>query len=238
MAKLASKMFSFKKSKVAGQVHDDFSIVCDDTGATFIEAKVSGDVSDILKRPQNEEFGNQTTRFQALAALVWGAVISAKRATNPEYEPNAMSIATPPINLRKKTDSVSAPIPDQCIGNIISPAIAFCPIKDTVDYKILATKLQESYMESVKKTSADGSRLLRGRGTNFHFIILICDFGWGKPIWVTIVRPEYNDSAVFFVTRDGKGIELWIQLPEQDMALFEQDPTILAYASFNPSVSV
>ncbi|KAK2640942.1 hypothetical protein Ddye_022705 [Dipteronia dyeriana] len=354
----------------AGRVHDDFSIVCDDTGATFIEAKVSGDVSDILKRPQNEvmehlvpqqqsttnheilavqlnrfncggvaisvgfrhvvadavaaanfiktwatlasatgaditenvvydctsifppqdisgvpinhmrssqgitlkrfvfdcsnisalrqEFGNQTTRFQVLAALVWGAVISAKRATNHEYEPNAMSIATLPINLRKKadSDSVSAPIPDQCIGNIISPAIAFCPIKDTVDYKILAAKLQESIsrisMESVKKTSADGSRLLRGRGTSKNnnqrsmlMISSLCrlpfydtDFGWGKPVWVTIVRPEYDDSAVFFDTRDGKGIELWIQLPEQDMAVFEQDPTILAYASFNPSVSV
>lgn len=64
------------------------------------------------------------------------------------------------------------------------------------------------------------------------------DFGWGKPVWVANVRPEYDDSAVFFDTRDGKGIELWIRLPEQDMAIFEQDPIILAYASFNPSVPV
>ncbi|KAI9195798.1 hypothetical protein LWI28_018174 [Acer negundo] len=215
----------------AGRVHQDgYSILCDDTGATFIEAKVSGDVSDLLKPPQNhlieqlvpqqqsttshetllavqlnhfncggvaisvgfrhvvadavaaanfiktwatlassataaditynvvydctsifppqdlsgvpinhirssqgislkrfvfdctnisalrQEFGNQTTRFQVLAALVWGAVIAAKRASIHEYEPNAMSIATLPINLRNKTDSLSPPIPDQCIG--------------------------------------------------------------------------------------------------------------------------
>ncbi|KAK1586942.1 hypothetical protein Q3G72_007840 [Acer saccharum] len=155
-----------------------------------------------------QEFGNQTTRFQVLAALVWGAVIAVKKATNHEYEPNAMSIATLPINLRNKTDSLSPPIPDQCIGSIISPALAFCPIKDTVDYKILAMKLQESIsrinMESVKKTSADGSRLLRGRGTSKNtnqrsmlMISSLCrlpfydtDFGWGKPVWVTIVRPE------------------------------------------------
>ncbi|KAH7550558.1 hypothetical protein JRO89_XS13G0217600 [Xanthoceras sorbifolium] len=343
----------------AGRVHDNFLVDCDDTGATFIEAKVAGDMSGVLKQPTNElleqlvpqeqlsstvilavqvnhfncggvaisvgfrhvvadavaaanfikswatvssggnptenvvfdftsifppqdlsglsisvtrssagisikrfvfdcskiaalreEIGNQTTRFEVLGGLVWGAVMAAKRATN-EYAPHALSIVSVPINLRKRI--TDPPIAEQCIGNIITPAVAICPMKEIIDYKGLAGKLRESISsmngESVKKTCTDGNRLLRGRenkkSPQMSVLLLssLCrlpfyetDFGWEKPVWTAVVRPEYDDSAVFFDTRDGKGIELWMQLPQQEMAKFEQDPTILAYASSNPSV--
>ncbi|EOY22399.1 3'-N-debenzoyl-2'-deoxytaxol N-benzoyltransferase, putative [Theobroma cacao] len=60
------------------------------------------------------------------------------------------------------------------------------------------------------------------------------DFGWGKPIWLgTALR--FNRAAFFLDTRDGEGIEAWITLTQKEMAKLEQDPDILAHASFKPS---
>lgn len=49
------------------------------------------------------------------------------------------------------------------------------------------------------------------------------DFGWGKPVWVSIARLPAGNSAVLIDTRDGDGIEAWISLDKKDMALFQQD---------------
>ncbi|KAF5470856.1 hypothetical protein F2P56_011344 [Juglans regia] len=62
------------------------------------------------------------------------------------------------------------------------------------------------------------------------------DFGWGKPTWVTVATMVLNNPIVLMDTRDGSGIEAWITLSEEDMALFEHDKELLEFASFNPSV--
>ena len=36
-------------------------------------------------------------------------------------------------------------------------------------------------------------------------------------------------------TRDGDGVEAWMTLKEEDMALFQEDLELLAFASPNPS---
>lgn len=37
--------------------------------------------------------------------------------------------------------------------------------------------------------------------------------------------------------KDGGGIEAWVTLDERDMAVFERDAELLAYAARNPSVA-
>lgn len=60
------------------------------------------------------------------------------------------------------------------------------------------------------------------------------DFGWGKPIWFgTSIR--HNRTASFLDTKDGEGIEAWLTLNLEEMVKFEQDPTILASATFKPT---
>ncbi|XP_050229991.1 stemmadenine O-acetyltransferase-like [Mercurialis annua] len=67
------------------------------------------------------------------------------------------------------------------------------------------------------------------------------DFGWGEPIWVTCVDSP-PDSITQFVnsfnimdSREGKGIEAWVFLDEQDLVLLEQYEKLLEYASVYPS---
>ncbi|KAH7571331.1 hypothetical protein JRO89_XS04G0024800 [Xanthoceras sorbifolium] len=145
---------------------------------------------------------------------------------------------------------------EECIGNIFVPVIAtWTPLteeKIAIDYKILAGKVHESISTVNEKVCAVndiiGSLLLNMRDRVFArddaksnekrlvFISSVCglpfyeaDFGWGEPNQSLAVINE----AILFDTKDGKGIEACVRLPEVDMAKFEQHPAILAYASFN-----
>uniref|UniRef100_A0A7N2MDQ3 Uncharacterized protein n=1 Tax=Quercus lobata TaxID=97700 RepID=A0A7N2MDQ3_QUELO len=67
------------------------------------------------------------------------------------------------------------------------------------------------------------------------------DFGWGKPFWVGImgkVGPAFRNLIIFSETPWGIGIEAWVTMDEKEMAILENDPEFLAFASLNPSISI
>ncbi|XP_048436856.1 uncharacterized protein LOC125475722 isoform X3 [Pyrus x bretschneideri] len=52
------------------------------------------------------------------------------------------------------------------------------------------------------------------------------DFGWGKPPWVTS-GTEFKNLIVLMDTRDGDGIEVSLNLKEEDLAIFESTKELL-----------
>jgi shikimate O-hydroxycinnamoyltransferase len=74
-----------------------------------------------------------------------------------------------------------------------------------------------------------------------NFGLYDIDFGWGKPIWVSLVGSSGNSEAVFsnlvllMDTRSGDGIEAWVSLDKEDMVVLGQDKELLAFASMDPS---
>ncbi|XP_045821366.1 stemmadenine O-acetyltransferase-like [Trifolium pratense] len=67
------------------------------------------------------------------------------------------------------------------------------------------------------------------------FPIYEVDFGWGKPTWVTTFGSSLRNLIFMMDTRDGVGIEAYVNMEESDMARFENDVELLKYASLNPS---
>jgi shikimate O-hydroxycinnamoyltransferase len=57
------------------------------------------------------------------------------------------------------------------------------------------------------------------------------DFGMGKPIWVCCPSIPCKNVVVMMSTKDGDGIEMWINMKEEDMAMFEHDPELLSLAT-------
>ncbi|KAH6770446.1 hypothetical protein C2S52_015249 [Perilla frutescens var. hirtella] len=57
------------------------------------------------------------------------------------------------------------------------------------------------------------------------------DFGWGKPIWVSIVPQASRNVTVLMENREGNGIEAWLHLEKNDMRLFEQDEEIRLFCN-------
>ncbi|KAL6190526.1 hypothetical protein ACLB2K_036920 [Fragaria x ananassa] len=71
-----------------------------------------------------------------------------------------------------------------------------------------------------------------------RFPIYEADFGWGKPFWVTIASCVLKNTIFLIDTRNGEGIEVYVNLEKQHMDMFERDPELLAFASLNPSVLI
>ncbi|WRX14188.1 hypothetical protein QQP08_006675 [Theobroma cacao] len=53
------------------------------------------------------------------------------------------------------------------------------------------------------------------------------DFGRGKPIWVSSASLTTKNLVVFMDTASGDGIEAWINLKEEDIAVFGSDKELL-----------
>ncbi|MBA0550390.1 hypothetical protein Golob_021342 [Gossypium lobatum] len=66
------------------------------------------------------------------------------------------------------------------------------------------------------------------------------DFGWGKPTWVacapkTKSKTEMVNMVFLMDTKMGNGIEAWVYLEEQDMAMLEQNQELLAFGILEQS---
>ncbi|OAY47916.1 stemmadenine O-acetyltransferase [Manihot esculenta] len=208
-----------------------------------------------------EEIGNSScldppTRFEAVAALIWKAVMAETEEENgDETKTNEINVATIAVGLRKR---MIPQLPKLSIGNIYQVAMANCSTNDDklVDYNGLATKLHES----IGKMNNDYVRMIHAGGRYFQFLkkkgeelgknpnlmkvfgfsswcrfpFYEADFGWGKPSWVTTAL-KLHKVAIFIDSKDGEGIEAWVCLPKEDMVKFEQNPGMCAYSSFKPS---
>ncbi|KAM1133019.1 stemmadenine O-acetyltransferase-like [Malus sylvestris] len=100
--------------------------------------------------------------------------------------------------------------------------------------------------ETVSRAGADATD---GQGLDYIGFNSRCnlglyeaDFGWGKPVWVAsggakrgAEEAPYMNMVLLMDTRSGDGVEAWVCLDEQDMAILEGDPHFLAFVSLNPS---
>lgn len=57
------------------------------------------------------------------------------------------------------------------------------------------------------------------------------DFGWGNPTWVCTTSVRIKNGVVLLSSKGGDGIEAWVNLAEQHMAAFEQDPDVMKFVS-------
>ncbi|KAG8369364.1 hypothetical protein BUALT_Bualt14G0003600 [Buddleja alternifolia] len=53
------------------------------------------------------------------------------------------------------------------------------------------------------------------------------DFGFGKPIWVSLAEVPLEDFFILMNTKDNDGIEAWVYLHESDMPYFDQDEHLI-----------
>ncbi|KAK6131455.1 hypothetical protein DH2020_034796 [Rehmannia glutinosa] len=64
------------------------------------------------------------------------------------------------------------------------------------------------------------------------------DFGFGKPVWVSSIDasgPFFMNLAILIDRRCGDGIEAWVTLDEQEMAILESNQEFQTCASLNQS---
>ncbi|OIT06717.1 PREDICTED: vinorine synthase-like [Nicotiana attenuata] len=192
------------------------------------------------------------TRFEALSAFLWSAIISTWKDKKSEIK---VCILMTSINLRKR---MIPNLPTNSMGNLVYPTMAKWEVEEgVIDYKKLVERVEESirmvedsyirrihekngyidYMKSILELC-----ITRGNEVGIAGCISWCklpfyeaDFGWGKPIW--IANPiKFPCGFNLLDSGDGKGIEVWLGLPEEEMLLLEKNKHFLSYVSLSQDV--
>nr|CAD1820014.1 unnamed protein product [Ananas comosus var. bracteatus] len=165
------------------------------------------------------------TRVQAVTALLWRGLIRARARAARGGAPPKASVASLIVDTRARTDP---PAPDHAFGNRCVLAAAALAAETAAGVAVGegegcgGAALEEEIGSSVKKglRPARDQQLLR-------LPVYEVDFGWGKPAWVGINRNVSRDGAVLlpapFHAMDGRGVEAWVSLSEDEMAEFEKD---------------
>ncbi|KAL5552669.1 hypothetical protein UlMin_040070 [Ulmus minor] len=186
------------------------------------------------------------TQTEVVTALIWKCVMAAIRINTGSASKRFVLIQA--VNLRKRADP---PLPENCIGNLVGhfsaqtnnptpdlQALVSQLRKGLTDYSQSGAKrlggdeafnvVMEHFKEFDEFTKRDDIHLMISTSLcNFGFYKV--DFGWGKPSWVTSPNVVQNNLITLIETREG-GVEAWVCLSKEDMALFERDPELLAFA--------
>ncbi|KAG5236487.1 BAHD acyltransferase [Salix suchowensis] len=204
------------------------------------------------------------TRVESVTALIWKCAMSASRSNLGVPRKAVMSLG---VNIRKRlVPALPDSYGGNYVG-IISPrmedqddlelqGIVSRIRKDLTEFGEHYAKITQGgdISLAICKTVEDFGKMAMSKVLMYklltdidyynctswcNFELYGADFGWGKPTWLSPVFTIELKNVVFLIdTRDGDGIEAWISLSPEDMALFESNKELLEFSAANPSVSV
>ncbi|KAF5469296.1 hypothetical protein F2P56_013380 [Juglans regia] len=187
------------------------------------------------------------TRVEAVSALIWGRLmaISKSRPT-----PAKFIRASHVVNLRVR---MVPPMPIHSFGNLWYNTYAVVSSNENIDNDntlILASKLNNAIKgindDCVKQLQSDAildslkkaiERYTNGGMESFNFTswctfpFYDVDFGWGKPTWVCCPSVPFKNAIVMMSTKDGQGIEAYVNISEEDSIIFDSDQKLLPFVS-------
>lgn len=193
--------------------------------------------------------GSESSRFEVVAALLWKCVAKAACKLNESSlgKPFNLGVIT---NLRGKKC-----VPKNCVGNLVWPGLAQCKLSPELEHKTLVDEIKkckaeisDDFVGAIKgdagtPTLVKIAEMMSSDQISFTlWITSMCnmglyehDFGWGKPVWFYYCNLKLVNFISLCDTGAGSGIEAVVSLSEQEMAIFENDPELLAFASVDPA---
>ncbi|PON77158.1 Transferase [Parasponia andersonii] len=203
----------------------------------------------------DHQYNKYLSRVEVVLALILKCAISAARSITPEMK----SVLFQSVNLRKRT---VPPLPENSIGNLFWMLPVTIEDGNSIEFHELVSKMKREttlfYDETVQriKGDEDGNSLVfesvkerdeilkSVSDVDIYWCSSWCkfrlyemDFGWGKPVWVSSGVVSSSNLIVFEDAKCVDGIQAWVTLDPQVMAVFERDEEIMSFASFNPSIA-
>ncbi|XP_038687387.1 stemmadenine O-acetyltransferase-like isoform X2 [Tripterygium wilfordii] len=198
------------------------------------------------------------TRAEVVVALLFKCIMSASKAKFGAKKKSALLSTS--VNLRRRAEPK---FQETSVGNIVLIAAIKANSEET-DERSFVSRMREilspmnaNFVESLQGEQGLKSlcEYLRSLGesyskgiSNGDEIIVFnswcnsgtysIDFGWGKPLWfpACVLALGISGSVIQLVdTRSGNGIEAWVSLDEEIMAMVEHDKELLSVASVDPS---
>ncbi|CDP10330.1 unnamed protein product [Coffea canephora] len=217
-------------------------------------------ISDLKVKGTSKRVPDPTS-VEVVSSFIWKHAMAAAKVVKGFQQPSVIFHAA---DLRRR---MVPPLPEYFAGNIGCPIVAEYDKIDDLEVKfgrlvkILRLAKEKNKDEFVPKLLSSGGfdmmiKFLEDWGEkcsnkdlNTYQFSSWCkiglnevDFGWGKPIWTSLVGGTEVESMYknFVVLVDGSdgGIEAWLILEQKEMAILENDREFLAYASPNPGIII
>ncbi|XVE61315.1 hypothetical protein DITRI_Ditri06bG0029900 [Diplodiscus trichospermus] len=211
---------------------------------------------DTLKFIVKSKSLEHPTRVQAVTAFIWKYAMLASRSASGISKP---SVCMQSMSIRRRLEPE---LPDYSIGNMSWGIISrYNSADNDIDLQNLAYLVKEG-LENFNKDDLDrlrseGVKFMSekldeasaelGSGGDIEFYLFSSwlnlfrevDFGWGEPGLLDIPGvvsegPFSNTTILKEFGQNKQEIEAWITLKEKRMAILENDPEFLAFASPNP----
>ncbi|XP_057422661.1 stemmadenine O-acetyltransferase-like [Lotus japonicus] len=210
------------------------------------EAKDDGD----------DESSKSPTRYEALAAFIWKHMTLACKVESGDVTRPALAIHI--VDMRRR---MGEPFSRYTIGNILWPVMVFSEtihaetnIKHLVDIarEKFGKLTRELFLRVKNDPSILGSNecvdLPQGIETRNPIPFVLTswcglnlaelDFGWGKPLWVGVRGGDQETLPnVAVIMETDEGMEAWLTMEIQHIAMLEKDVEFLKFALPNPIVS-
>ncbi|XP_004303920.1 PREDICTED: BAHD acyltransferase At5g47980-like [Fragaria vesca subsp. vesca] len=201
------------------------------------------------------------SRVQAVTGFLWKHLIAASRALTLGTTSTRLSIAAQAVNLRTRINMETVldnaignlmwwaqAILELCHTTPEISDLKLCDLVNLLNGSV--KQCNSDYFETFKgkegygrmceyldfqrtMSSMEPSReiYLFSSWTNFFNAL---DFGWGRTSWIGVagkIESAFCNLTILVPTPCNTGIEAWVNLEEEKMAMLEQDPQFLALAS-------
>ncbi|CAN1339719.1 Stemmadenine O-acetyltransferase [Linum perenne] len=201
------------------------------------------------------------TRAESVSAFIWRSAMSAAKDADSSTTPR-LRCFTQAVNIRP----IMRPhLSKGSLGNLFTAGTTSCR-DETASLQELVSlirsgvaRINGKYLESISGEKGlsgllEGMKGLGEMTSGFSQPALCCsswiglganevDFGWGKPVWSGVFGEASGDQPCVELVGSGdvngsrhSGIEAWVRLDEDVMAVLEQDADLFKFASPNPPV--
>ncbi|XP_030517691.1 acyltransferase Pun1-like [Rhodamnia argentea] len=221
----------------------------------FEGSKISALKAEAVRSAKSGE-STRFTRVELVLSLIVRCALAASRSvTGSSHHPTLLRQM---VNLRNR---MSPALRENDVGNLAFGINILCENGESTFEELLSNIRKEmvSFTKGAEASGSDSGELFSiacgsiGKAGDFFskwkeesrfyrcsslcgFRFYDVDFGSGKPAWVTCLSRMKN--FVYMVdAKGGGGIDAWVTLDWRDMAVFERDEELLAYAAPNPSVA-
>ncbi|KAJ1406393.1 Transferase [Sesbania bispinosa] len=206
-------------------------------------------------KDDNDESLKSPTRYEALAAFIWKHMTLACKMESGDSTRSAVAIHI--VDMRRR---MGEPFSRYTIGNILWPVMVFCEtVYADTDIRYLVSIAREKFgklsRELFLRVKSDpnilGSNecvdMPQGIETRSPIPIVLTswcglnfdelDFGWGKPLWAGVRGGDQETLPnVAVIMETDAGMEAWLTMEVQHIAMLEKDMEFLKLALPNPSV--
>ncbi|CAI9118870.1 OLC1v1020497C1 [Oldenlandia corymbosa var. corymbosa] len=202
------------------------------------------------------------TRVKVVSAFLWKQFINVAVAKNNQAGGANVSLfkASHTVNLRSRIGNLQTLSSNEfAFGNIMVPVFISFTLNQNLQtdfygdlFRLMGDALSKVNEDYVVNRAVPLFKIIATRGlervsqqptwnmaiheTRFssycRFPICETDFGWGKPVSVGPVDISNSSMIILISTKDEEGIEAWVTMSEDEVALFSDDLLSIAAPGF------